>query len=78
MQIKGTFKKLIYNRDNYYVGLIKVKDSDYPGLNDKTITFTGYFSDINIENDLTNRLVLAFQGVGDIIIPPKNGQNEKC
>lgn len=52
MYLKGTFRKLIYNRDNYYVGLIKVKDSDYPGLNDKTITFTGYFSDINIDDIL--------------------------
>ena len=52
MYLKGTFKKLIYNRDNYYVGLIKVKDSDYPGLNDKTVTFTGYFSDINIDDIL--------------------------
>ena len=41
MYLKGIFRKQIYNRDNYYVGLIKVKDSDYPGLNDKTITFTG-------------------------------------
>jgi len=52
MYLKGTYKRLIYNRDNYYVGLIKVKDSDYPGLNDKTITFTGYFNDINIDDNL--------------------------
>ena len=52
MYLKGTFRKLIYNRDNYYVGLIKVKDSDYEGLNDKTITFTGYFSEINIDDIL--------------------------
>lgn len=53
MYIKGTFKRLIYNRDNYYVGLIKVKDNDIDvGLNDKTITFTGYFSDINIDDIL--------------------------
>ena len=39
MYLKGTFKKLIYNRDNYYVGLIKIKDNDIdPSLNDKTIT----------------------------------------
>ena len=53
MYLKGTFKKLIYNRDNYYVGLIKVKDNDLDsGLNDKTITFTGYFSEINIDDIL--------------------------
>ena len=52
MYLKGTFKRLIYNRDNYYVGLIKVKESDYPGLNDKSITFTGYFNDINIDDIL--------------------------
>ena len=52
MYLKGTFKRFIYNRDNYYVGLIKVKESDYPGLNDKSITFTGYFNDINIDDIL--------------------------
>ena len=53
MYLKGTFKRLIYNRDNYYVGLIKVKENDIdPGLDGKTITFTGYFSDINIDDNL--------------------------
>lgn len=53
MYLKGTFRKIIYNRDNYYVGLIKVKDNDIdPSLNDKTITFTGYFSEINIDDIL--------------------------
>ena len=53
MYLKGTLKKLIYNRDNYYVGLIKVKDNDIdPSLNDKTITFTGYFNEINIDDIL--------------------------
>ena len=53
MYLKGTYRKLIYNRDNYYVGLIKVKDNDIDiSLNDKTITFTGYFSDINVDDIL--------------------------
>ena len=53
MYIKGIYKKTIYNRDNYTVGLIKVKDNDIDGsLNEKTITFTGYFSDINIDDHL--------------------------
>ena len=53
MYLKGTFRKTIYNRDNYYVGLIKVKDNDIdPSLNDKTITFTGYFNEINIDDNL--------------------------
>lgn len=52
MHLKGTFRKLIYNRDNYYVGLIKVKECDYTDLIDKTITFTGYFSEINIDDIL--------------------------
>ncbi len=53
MYIKGIYKRTIYNRDNYTVGLIKVKDNDFdPGLNDKTITFTGYFSEINIDDHL--------------------------
>ncbi len=53
MYLRGTFRKTIYNRDNYYVGLIKVKDNDIdPSLNDKTITFTGYFNEINIDDNL--------------------------
>ena len=53
MYIKGIYKKTIYNRDNYTVGLIKVKDNDIDdSLNEKTITFTGYFSDINIDDHL--------------------------
>ncbi len=53
MKLRGTFRKTIYNRDNYYVGLIRVKDNDIdPSLNDKTITFTGYFNDINIDDNL--------------------------
>ena len=53
MYLRGTFRKTIYNRDNYYVGLIKVKDNDIdPSLNDKTITFTGYFNELNIDDNL--------------------------
>ena len=53
MYLKGIYKKTIYNRDNYTVGLIKVKDNDIdPSINEKLVTFTGYFSDINIEDNL--------------------------
>lgn len=53
MYIKGIYKRTIFNRDSYTVGLIKVKDNDIdPGLNDKTITFTGYFSNINLDDNL--------------------------
>ena len=53
MYIKGVFRKTIYNHDNYYVGLIKVRDNDIDlSLNDKTVTFTGYFNEINIDDNL--------------------------
>ncbi len=53
MYIKGIYKKTIYNSDNYIVGLMRVKDNDIDdSLNEKTITFTGYFSDINIDDHL--------------------------
>lgn len=53
MYLKGIYKKTIYNRDNYYVGLIRVKENDIdPSLNDRTITFTGYFNEINIDDHL--------------------------
>ena len=53
MYLKGIYKRTIYNRDNYYVGLIKVSDNDIdPGLNDHAIIFTGYFNEINIDDHL--------------------------
>ena len=61
MTIEGIYRKNIFNNsDNgYLVGLIKVLDNDIdPSLNNKTITFTGYFNDINIEDNL--RLVGTF------------------
>ena len=53
--IKGIYKKCIFsNIDNLYVvGLIKIKENDISeSLNEKTITFTGNFSNINIEDTL--------------------------
>ncbi len=53
--IKGIYKKCIYhNLDNLYlVGLIKIKENDLDdSLNEKTITFTGNFSSINVEDTL--------------------------
>ena len=53
MYLKGIYKKTIYNRDNYYVGLLKIKDNDISDdLNNKTVTFTGYFSNLNIDDNL--------------------------
>ena len=53
MYLKGDYKKTIYHQNNYTVGLIKIKDNDIDeGLNEKTITFTGYFSEINIDDNL--------------------------
>ncbi len=61
MTIEGIYKKAIFsNSDNgYLVGLLKVIDNDIDAsLNNKTITFTGYFNDINVEDNL--RLVGTF------------------
>src|SRR5574344_414749 len=52
--IKGNFRKYIFKSDKgYVVGLIKVRDAteEYESLKNKTITFTGYFNDLN-ETDL--------------------------
>lgn len=51
--IRGKFKQLIYEGDNgYKVGLFRVKESteELEDLVNKTITFTGYFPDINGED----------------------------
>ena len=49
MEIKGNFRCYIYNGDNgYVVGLFKLKDDidDIPS----TITFTGYFPELNLDD----------------------------
>ncbi len=46
--IKGHFKKSIYSTSTgYNVGLFKVAKTDIESLVDKTITFTGYFHELN-------------------------------
>ena len=45
--IKGNFRKYIFRADSgYTVGLFHVKESNAV-INTKTITFTGFFSDLN-------------------------------
>ena len=53
MYIKGKIRHIIFEGDNgYKVGIIKVKETNDEELNDfldKTITFTGYFPEMNFE-----------------------------
>ena len=54
--IKGKFKQMIFESDNgYKVGLFRVKEAslDMEEHINKTITFTGYFADINNEDVYT-------------------------
>ncbi|MGI6325284.1 MAG: ATP-dependent RecD-like DNA helicase [Bacilli bacterium] len=53
IQFKGKFRRTIFkSSDNYVIGLFKVReiDKEYEEYLNKTITFTGYFYDLN-END---------------------------
>lgn len=49
--IKGHYQKSIYQNSNgYHIGLFKVRETNSPELTpflDKTITFTGYFHELN-------------------------------
>ena len=49
--IKGVYKKAIYSSDKgYFIGLFKVQETNNQTLSDfidKTITFTGYFHELN-------------------------------
>ena len=51
--IKGKFKQSIYKSDTgYNVGLFKVLETDDPEMEifiKKTVTFTGYFNDLNVD-----------------------------
>lgn len=52
--IKGKYKTSIFKNDTtgYQVGLFKVKEtsSEIEDINNKTITFTGYFHELNMED----------------------------
>ena len=48
--IKGIFKKAIFRTDNgYTVGLFRVRESTIKEVEQKTITFTGYFHELTEE-----------------------------
>ena len=53
--IKGKYKRSIFESNNgYVIGLIKIKDTNDDDMIDyinKTMTFTGYFVDLNEDDD---------------------------
>ena len=52
--IKGNFRKSIFQSESgYYIGIFKVKETNDEELIDyidRTITFTGYFHELNEED----------------------------
>ncbi|MBO5375250.1 MAG: ATP-dependent RecD-like DNA helicase [Bacilli bacterium] len=67
--VKGNIKKIIYRNDNgYTVGVFKVKDasSKYEHFIDVSISFTGYFHELN-ESD-------TYNFYGGIVNHPKYGE----
>ena len=65
--IKGIFKKIIFQSNNYYIGLFRVKDSssDMDDYINKTITITGYFHEITIDESYIMN--------GELVNNPKYG-----
>lgn len=67
--IKGTFRQSIFRSDKgYVIGLFKVRDTDIETMKDflnKTITFTGYFHELN-ENE-------NYYFFGEEVVHPKYG-----
>ena len=53
--IKGKFKQSIFKGDTgYNVGLFKISETNDPEMEDfikKTITFTGYFAELNVDDN---------------------------
>lgn len=53
--IKGKFKRTIFESNNgYVIGLVRIKETNDSIMEDyinKTITFTGYFADLNLDDD---------------------------
>ena len=52
--IRGKFKSLIFESNNgYKIGLFRIKETNQEEMQEfvnKTITFTGYFAEINTED----------------------------
>ena len=67
--IKGNYKKSVFQSTNgYIIGIFSVKETNDPNMEDyinETVTFTGYFADLNI-ND-------TYIFYGDLIDHPKYG-----
>lgn len=67
--IKGIYKQSIFKSDKgYIIGLLKVSETNIPEMNEyvgKTITFTGYFADLNETEKYTM--------YGEIVNHPKYG-----
>ena len=50
--IKGTLKRIIFQSNNgYIVALLKVKDSSLDEYINRTITITGYFHELSIDDN---------------------------
>ncbi len=66
--IIGKYKRTIYETENgYVVGLFKIKDNDADEHhNNKTITFTGYFSELNFDDE--------YKFLGEFTKHPKYGE----
>ena len=67
--VKGVYKQSIFKSDKgYIIGLLKVSETNIPEMNKfvgKTITFTGYFADLNETEKYTM--------YGEIVNHPKYG-----
>ena len=67
--VKGVYKQSIFKSDKgYIIGLLKVSETNIPEMNEfvnKTITFTGYFADLNETEKYTM--------YGEIVNHPKYG-----
>ena len=67
--IIGNIRRIIYQNDNgYVVGLIKVKSAttSFECLKDDTISFTGYFHELDIDDN--------YKFTGNIVNHPKYGE----
>ena len=67
--VKGVYKQSIFKSDKgYIIGLLKVSETNIPEMNEfvnKTITFTGYFADLNETEKYTM--------YGEVVNHPKYG-----
>ena len=77
--IKGSYRRKIYSSGNYIIGLFKVRETNDETMKEyinKTVTFTGYFYELVIDDMLNRKKVLRLIHDGQMTVLHKGSYAE--